>query len=126
CIGGIVGWWGGIWGGGTMAIIIGALYQWYFLTQQDGQTPGKRLVGIKVVSASGGKISDLDAVLRYVGYHIDSLILSLGWFWALFDRNRQCWHDKLARTYVIRVRSADQVGTVYVDPTSKKRKNEVI
>ena len=34
--------------GGIASFIFGVIYQWYFLTQQNGQTPGKRLMGIRV------------------------------------------------------------------------------
>jgi uncharacterized RDD family membrane protein YckC len=26
----------------------------------------------------------------------------IGWVWALFDDNRQGWHDKIAETYVVK------------------------
>jgi uncharacterized RDD family membrane protein YckC len=88
--------------GGAAGIILGIAYQWYFLTQHNGQTPGKMLMGIRVVKTDGGKISDADAVIRYFGYWLNSLVLLLGWIWAIFDTNRQGWHDKLASTYVVR------------------------
>ncbi len=88
--------------GGIFGFIIGVLYQWYFLTQQNGQTPGKKLVGIRVIKVNGEPLQFTDVLLRYVGYFLNTLIIFLGWIWALFDSNRQGWHDKLAGTYVIR------------------------
>ncbi len=82
--------------------IISALYYAYYLTQRDGQTPGKRLRGIKVVSLNGGKITFRQALIRNViGYWLSSLIL-IGYFWAMWDPNRQAWHDKLAKTIVVK------------------------
>ena len=77
-------------------------YYWYFWTRRDGQTPGKFALGIRVVKADGSPIKDVDAVIRVIGYHVSAAFLFLGFIWALFDRQNQTWHDKLARTYVVR------------------------
>jgi uncharacterized RDD family membrane protein YckC len=113
-IGGFVGVRGGFWAGGTLALLIGLAYHWFFLTQQNGQTPGKKLMGIRVIAANGGKLTDMDAALRYLGYYINSAIMGLGWLWALFDPQKQGWHDKLARTYVV-VANEEVEDVVYVD-----------
>jgi uncharacterized RDD family membrane protein YckC len=88
--------------GGFIGFIIGAAYHWYFLTRQDGQTPGKRIMKIRVIKTDGSPIDDATAVLRYVGYYIDSAIFFLGWLLALFDDKSQTLHDKLVSTYVIK------------------------
>jgi uncharacterized RDD family membrane protein YckC len=88
--------------GGAAGVILGVAYQWYFLTQNRGQTPGKMLLSIRVVKIDGSQLTGADAVIRYFGYLLNSVVLSIGWLWALFDPNRQGWHDKLAKTYVIK------------------------
>ncbi|PJF31373.1 MAG: hypothetical protein CUN51_03315 [Candidatus Thermofonsia Clade 1 bacterium] len=81
------------------------LYYIYFLTNRDGQTPGKAAVGIRIVKLDGTRLTAWDAILRNViGYTISSLIFFLGYLWILFDDRKQGWHDKLARTVVVRVR----------------------
>lgn len=105
-VGGIFGVSVDFWGGGILGTLIGVAYQWYFLTQRDGQTLGKMVLGIRVVKVDGSPISDADAVLRYIGYIINSPVLMLGWLWALWDENSQGWHDKIARTYVVKADSA--------------------
>ena len=77
-------------------------YHWYFWTRRDGQTPGKFALGIRVIKTDGSEISDVDAVIRAIGYHVSSVLFGLGFIWALFDKNNQSWHDKIARTYVVR------------------------
>ena len=37
---------------------MGALYQWYFLTQQNGQTLGKKFVGIRVIKTNVGNVPE--------------------------------------------------------------------
>lgn len=77
-------------------------YHWYFWTRRDGQTPGKFALGIRVIKTDHSAISDVDAVIRAIGYHVSSMLFGLGFIWALFDKNNQSWHDKIARTYVVR------------------------
>ncbi len=87
--------------GGIASFLIGAAYYWYFWTRQDGQSPGKKLMHIKVIKTDGTALTDADALIRYVGYYINSAAFLLGWIWALFDENNQGWHDKIAQTYVV-------------------------
>ena len=84
------------------ALLIGVGYHWYFWTQRDGQTPGKFALGIRVIKADGTAISNTDAVIRVIGYQVSGLLCCLGYIWAIFDKQNQAWHDKLARTYVVR------------------------
>ncbi len=85
----------------TVGLAVPIAYQWYFLTRRDGQTPGKFGLGIRVIKADGTRISDTDAVIRAIGYNVSSIFCGLGYIWAIFDKNNQTWHDKLARTYVV-------------------------
>lgn len=84
--------------------IISIVYVVYFIGSR-GQTPGKMAVGIKVVKidthTSPGYIN---AFLReVVGKIISSLVICLGFFWMLWDKNKQTWHDKIANTIVIKL-----------------------
>jgi uncharacterized RDD family membrane protein YckC len=82
--------------------LIGVAYQWYFLTQNKGQTPGKILIGIRVVKTNGAPLTAIDVVIRYIGYYINTFFIFIGWLWAIWDDNHQGWHDKLAGTYVVK------------------------
>ncbi len=84
------------------SLAVPVFYYWYFWTRRKGQTPGKFALGIRVVKADGTPISDVDAVIRAVGYQVSAVLFGLGYLWALIDRKNQTWHDKLARTYVVR------------------------
>jgi uncharacterized RDD family membrane protein YckC len=65
-----------------------------------GQTPGKRVMGVRVVRTDGHRLKWGNAIRREVGYWI-SAILFLGYLWVLVDNRRQAWHDKLAGTLVV-------------------------
>lgn len=96
--------------GYALALLIAVLYVVYFEGGPTGQTIGKRALGIRVVSFStGGPIGYGRALLRYVGKFISGLFLYLGYFWMLWDREKQCWHDKMATDVVVPV-SAYPVG----------------
>jgi uncharacterized RDD family membrane protein YckC len=66
-----------------------------------GQTPGKALLGLRVVPLIGGKMSWGRAILRFLGYVPSALLIWLGFLWVIVDDRRQAWHDKLAGTCVI-------------------------
>jgi len=75
----------------------------FWLTRQA--TPGKMAISARVVDArTGRRIGAGQALIRYLGYFISFLPLGLGALWVVFDRRKQGWHDKLARTVVVRPR----------------------
>lgn len=68
-------------------------------------TPGKMALGIRIVDAeTGGKPKSGQLVLRYLGYYIAMLPLFIGILWVAFDPRKQGWHDKIARTVVVRTK----------------------
>lgn len=72
-----------------------------FFWVSSGQTLGKALMGVRVVSVSGRPLTFLQAFLRFLLYPISAFIFFLGFIWILVDNQRQGWHDTIARTYVI-------------------------
>jgi len=84
--------------GFAISFVIGLIYQWFFLTRMNGQTLGKMLLGIRVVSNDGGKVGDVPAILRYIGYYLNGIFL-IGWIVAVFTGRG--FHDMLAGTKVV-------------------------
>lgn len=78
------------------------VYFVYFLTH-GGQTPGKQVLGIKVVAIDGGEVDGFRAALRTMGYAFSWFLFGLGYLWAGMDRHRQTWHDKIAGTVVLEI-----------------------
>jgi uncharacterized RDD family membrane protein YckC len=70
-----------------------------------GQTIGKMIFGIKVVSASNNPITIGTAFLRWAGYFLSMLPFATGFLWSVVDQDQSAWHDKLALTRVIAVES---------------------
>jgi uncharacterized RDD family membrane protein YckC len=75
-----------------------------------GRTPGKMLLDLRVIQASGDTITPGIAFLRWVGYLISGPLFGLGFLWVAFDGRKQGWHDKIAATLVIR-RRGDSAST---------------
>lgn len=66
-----------------------------------GKTPGKAILGLRVVQEGEPAVRFKWAVVRAVAYYLSALPLGLGFLWVLVDDERRGWHDKLARTYVL-------------------------
>ena len=66
-------------------------------------TPGKRLLRLKVLDErTGENISVGQGIIRYIGYFPAILVLFIGLIWVAFDSKKQGWHDKMAKTVVVR------------------------
>jgi uncharacterized RDD family membrane protein YckC len=72
-----------------------------FFWVMTGFTPGKGLLGLRIVRTDGRPVKLGAALLRLAGYLLSALGLFVGFVWIMVDRRRQGWHDKLARTVVI-------------------------
>jgi uncharacterized RDD family membrane protein YckC len=84
-----------------LLLLVDIVYRVGFWTWR-GQTPGKMLLGIKIVKTDGTPVTFGKALVRYVGTWISGLALCLGYLWVGFDSRKQGWHDKIAGTYVVR------------------------
>lgn len=66
-----------------------------------GETPGKLVMGIRVVNGENRTIRPGASFLRVVGYLLSGIPLGTGFIWILFDQDKRAWHDKLAGTRVV-------------------------
>ena len=83
-------------------VFVTALYFTCFVAI-TGQTPGKMVLGLKVVPLEDSIMTFGMAFLRWTGYIASSFFFYLGFVWIAFDSRKQGWHDKIAGTVVIRV-----------------------
>lgn len=83
--------------------IITLLYN-IFLLNYQGATFGKKFMKIKVVSNSYSKVTPGKIILREtLAKWISNVFVNLGNLWVLIDKDRQAWHDKITKTYVVKV-----------------------
>ncbi len=66
-----------------------------------GQTIGKMIFGLRIVSATGTAISGGVAFLRWAAAVASTLAFALGFIWAFFDKNHCTWHDRLSGTRIV-------------------------
>jgi uncharacterized RDD family membrane protein YckC len=86
--------------GATLITLLVIGYYTFFWTLV-GFTPGKAILGLKVVRSNGEKLSFGRSLVRFFSYWISAIPLFLGFFWVLWDSKRQCWHDKIAGSQVV-------------------------
>ena len=68
-----------------------------------GQTPGKWLLGLRVVALGGGQVGLGRSAIRFVGYLLSALPFYLG-FLSVLGPERRGFHDRLAGTEVVYTR----------------------
>ena len=66
-----------------------------------GGTPGKLLLGLRIVNEKGDHIGIPGAILRYIGKFVAAIILGIGLLMIAFNVKKQGLHDKIAGTYVV-------------------------
>jgi uncharacterized RDD family membrane protein YckC len=68
----------------------------------QGQSLGKRVVGMRLVSEQTGQpIGTLNAFLRDICHFVDAIICYVGFLFPLWDAKRQTIADKIMRTVVV-------------------------
>lgn len=80
-------------------IVLGAYFVWYW--HHGGQTLAMQTWKIRLTTPSGAKPSLARLVLRYALAWPSLVYLGAGLLWALFDRDRQFLHDRLAGTRLV-------------------------
>jgi uncharacterized RDD family membrane protein YckC len=84
--------------------LIGAAVYFVYFHGTTGQTPGDAALSIRVVDAeTGGRISYGRAFGRWAMSFVSGIVLLIGYLWMIWDSEKQTWHDKVARTYVVPV-----------------------
>jgi uncharacterized RDD family membrane protein YckC len=84
-----------------LTLVIGYVI-WFIIVAQRGQTPGKQLAKIACIDRNGQLLSFWRMVWReFIAQYIFALITVsfFGWLddlWALWDKDRQTLHDKMA------------------------------
>lgn len=80
-----------------------SLYEIYKI-KSCGQTEGKKFMHIKVVKSTKEEISWGTSIIRWITKYFSYMVFGLGIFWVIFDKDKQTWHDKIVKTYVINLK----------------------
>jgi len=80
-----------------------------------GQTPGKWLMKIRIVSLTSHGITWWLALERALGYGASLLEGGFGFFQYWMNQNRMCVHDRIAETIVIDLRKPRKEAAIHTD-----------
>jgi len=83
-----------------LIVILGLYFVWCW--HRGGQTLPMKTWKLRLASADGGPVSVLRAALRYLLACLSVGLAGTGFVWAVFDRDRQFLHDRLAGTRIVR------------------------
>lgn len=97
-------------------IVYNTLFIW-----RSGATIGKRLLKIKVVNDQHQSINFWRALSRESIGKFLSIIFYLGYLWVLIDTRKQGWHDKLAKTFVLKLDKNRQFIPIEKEETIRLR-----
>ena len=98
---------------GSLALLVGYAVWWLFALRR-GQTPGKQMVGIRVVKDDGepsgwGYTFLREFVIKgllggFLSGMTGGIYFAADHLWPLWDRDRQALHDKMIGTLVVQNR----------------------
>lgn len=83
------------------AIFVWALFYMTWFVGRYGATPGKMLLGIKIVRSDGAPVTYLRAFARCLANQLSANIMYIGYIIAIFDDQRRGLHDHICDTRVI-------------------------
>ena len=84
-----------------LLLVAGTYFAWFWT--HGGQTLPMQTWKFRVISADGNQLSLKQAIARYLFAVIGIAFFGCGILWALFDRNRQFLHDRLAGTLIVKL-----------------------
>lgn len=88
--------------GYVVQLLLTVAYLTYLEGSPSGQTVGKKAMGIRVIDfRTGGSIGYGRAFIRWIGRYVSAIACLLGYFWMLWDKEKQTWHDKFANDVVV-------------------------
>lgn len=83
------------------AMVVSFLYYVIFEVSSIQATPGKYLMGIRVLSEDGSKLNLTKASIRYFMKIVSGLLMGIGYLIQLFTMKRQALHDLVAGAVVV-------------------------
>lgn len=86
--------------------VIGTIAAFFVLAYWIGNRGGSPLrvrLGVLILDENDGSyIGTKRAVLRGLMSYVSQIALLLGYFWMIWDPKKQTWHDKVAKSVVVK------------------------
>jgi len=74
-------------------------FSWPWL--RSGQTLGMKAWRIQVQSIDGNPLTWRQVSLRFFMAIVSGLLLGMGFFWAIVDKQHRTWHDRVSDTRIV-------------------------
>ena len=84
-----------------LLLVMGAYFIWFWT--HGGQTLAMQTWKLKLTTATGEGLNLKQGITRYLYAVVGISLFGFGIFWALFDRDHQFMHDRLAGTRIVNV-----------------------
>ena len=82
-----------------VAILLMLYFVWCWLN--GGQTLPMKTWKLRIANPDGTRLRPAQALLRYLAAWPSILLFGAGLFWAIFDKDKQFLHDRIAGTQII-------------------------
>jgi uncharacterized RDD family membrane protein YckC len=87
----------------SVAIVLWMAYT-FLLLVYTGSTPGLRAAGLRLSGFNGKPLNRRLRRWRALAAFLSALSLGLGYIWCFLDQDGLCWHDRITRTYLQRLK----------------------
>ncbi len=84
----------------VIGIILGGFYNVFFVVKY-GATPGKMIVGLRIIMANGDRLGVGRAIGRYFAEMVSGMVCYIGYIIAAFDDQKRSLHDHMCSTRVV-------------------------
>ena len=85
----------------SFVIVIAFVVLIIYLDGIKGGTPGKLILGLRIVNVNGEYIGISSAIKRMIGKFFSGLLLGIGYLMIAWDKKKQGLHDSVAKSFVI-------------------------
>lgn len=84
------------------AYLLGVCFMFYgWFWTHGGQTLGMRAWKIRLCVEDGSAVTWGRAAVRFAAALLSLGLFGLGYWWALWDKRKRCWHDLLSGTHLV-------------------------
>ncbi|MCX7628454.1 MAG: RDD family protein [Methylophilaceae bacterium] len=85
---------------GYLLVVMAVYFSWFWT--HGGQTLAMKTWRLRLVRVDGGCVSLPIALLRFVIAVLGLVLMGVGWWWMLFDRENCTLHDRLCGTRLVK------------------------